>query len=116
MSKTENVESLEKLLSQVEEMARTVKAMLAKAAGKDTPKEVSRAFKLLEEISRSEQGLPRTELHTLAKRHGYPDTRGLAGFFKGKNASLVYVPSANGREDRVFITKAAKNWLDEAEA
>lgn len=90
-----------------------VDALLTKLGDKGTPN--ARYFALLGAVHKAPNGLPKAEFHRIAKRVGY-DPRGAAGFFKGKNASLTYLPSHDGGEDRVFITKRGKQYWEEAQS
>src|SRR5579862_6290 len=84
-------------------------SLIAKIARSSAPKEISKTIELMKIVGANENGLPKSRFHEEAKKLGY-DVRGLAGFFKGANKSITYIP-VNG-EDRAFLTKQGRAWLD----
>lgn len=108
------LKQLKDMHEDVESLSSNLKALIAKIGGNAAPKEVSKTFDILEEVlGYGNTGLKKSEFHKIAKRIGY-DPRGLAGFFKGKNKSLTYLPSHNGDEDRVYVTRRGQELLEEA--
>src|SRR5258706_243997 len=79
--------------ARMETLQKQIEALLHYMGGSTAPKEISRQVRLLEVISKHDQGLRRDKFYEEAKKVGYPDPRGLAGFFKPQ-ASLTYVSVA----------------------
>jgi len=104
-------QDLKRAVAEIEAIKNKAEAILHYMGGNSsTTKDISRAVKLLEVISKHQKdGLTKPQFYGEARKVGYPDQRGLAGFFKGR-ASLTYLP-ING-EDRVFLTKAGLAWLE----
>ncbi|MDH3692456.1 MAG: hypothetical protein OEU36_23745 [Gammaproteobacteria bacterium] len=86
-------------------------SLIKRTAGNTVPAEISRRFRLLELVGEYTNGVPKAEFHAISSKVGYSNNR-VAGFFKGKNASLIYIPT-NG-EDKVFLTKRGHNLVEEA--